>query len=233
MIPIRDTIPCFSRPLVTWSLMAINISLFIALLFIPDAEQILFLYKYGMVGARYTYPDWGARVGLLDDSYLSFLTSMFLHGGWGHLVMNMLFLWIFADNIEDVMGRFRFIIFYLLCGLLAVLLQYFYNPSSTLPMVGASGAIAGVMGAYFILYPYARIVLWLPLFLLPIFFEVPAVAFLGLWVIFQIYEASTAIMTQEDIYSTVAWWAHLGGFIAGVMLHPFFLKKDYPDKPEP
>ena len=125
MIPIRDTIPCFSRPLVTWSLMAINISLFIALLFIPDAEQILFLYKYGMVGARYTYPDWGARVGLLDDSYLSFLTSMFLHGGLGHLVMNMLFLWIFADNIEDVMGRFRFIIFYLLCGLLAVLLQYY------------------------------------------------------------------------------------------------------------
>lgn len=224
MIPIRDTIPCLHRPYVTWTLIAINIVVFIGLLFIPPEQQALFLYRYGMVAARYSYPDWGMRIGLPPDGFLSFVTSMFLHGGWWHLLMNMLFLWIFADNIEDIMGMRRFIVFYLICGLLAVALQFYFNPVSTLPMVGASGAIAGVMGAYFMLYPYARIVLWLPLLFLPIFFEVPAVVFLGLWVIFQLYEVTAAMVVDSETVTTVAWWSHLGGFIAGVLLYPYFIK---------
>lgn len=228
MIPIRDTIPCLHRPYITWALIIINVSIFVGLLLIPNEQHALFLYRYGMVAARYSYPDWGSRIGLDPDGFLSFVTSMFLHGGWVHLVMNMLFLWIFADNIEDIMGKVRFSVFYLLCGLLAVSLQFYFNSTSTLPMVGASGAIAGVMGAYFMLYPYARIVVWFPLFLLPIFFEVPAIAFLGAWVIYQFYEATVGIVSSSDTLSSVAWWAHMGGFIAGVLLYPYFIKVDKP-----
>lgn len=224
MIPVRDTIPCLHRPYITWALIVINMTVFVGLLLIDDEQHALFLYRYGMVAARYSYPDWGMRIGLEPDGFLSFVSSMFLHGGWVHLIMNMVFLWIFADNIEDIMGKCRFIVFYLLCGLLAVALQFYFNPASTLPMVGASGAIAGVMGAYFMIYPYARIVLWFPLLLLPIFFEVPAIAFLGAWVIFQLYEATTTIISSTDTFSNVAWWAHMGGFIAGVLLYPYFIK---------
>ena len=141
MIPIRDTIPCLHRPYITWALIFINVTMFVGLFLIADEQHALFLYRYGMVAARYSYPDWGARIGLHPDGFLSFVTSMFLHGGWWHLLMNMIFLWIFADNIEDIMGKGRFIAFYFICGLLAVSLQFYFNPASTIPMVGASGAI--------------------------------------------------------------------------------------------
>ena len=132
-------------------------------------------------------------------------------------------MWIFADNVEDRMGHWRFLLFYLICGLLATGLQWYFDPYLAIPVVGASGAIAGVLGAYFFLYPYARVVLCFPFFI-PIVFHVPAIAFLGLWVIIQLHKAMTAVVFK-GVTVDVAWWAHLGGFIAGLLLYRFFLRK--------
>ncbi|MGR9099374.1 MAG: rhomboid family intramembrane serine protease [Gammaproteobacteria bacterium] len=225
MIPIRDDIPCNTVPYVAWGLMSINIVIFLAMLIMPDFMTQKFMYLYGMVSARYTHPEWALHNGFPDDAYFSFFSSMFLHGGWLHIIMNMLFMWIFADNIEDRLGHARFFLFYVFCGLLAAVSQYYFLPESVVPMVGASGAIAGVMGAYFLLYPYARIVVWVPFFV-PLFFEIPAIGFLGLWVIIQLQEATTAIQGEQLEYANVAWWAHIGGFIAGAFLHQVFLKQE-------
>ncbi|HIA45784.1 MAG TPA: rhomboid family intramembrane serine protease [Methylococcaceae bacterium] len=228
MIPVRNTIPLTVRPYITWGLIFINTAIFSTLFILPVEVNNYVLYIYGMVAARYSFPEWALKTGFPDDSYFSFFSSMFLHGDVLHLLINLVFLWIFAGNIEARMGRVRFFLFYVLCGLFAAFLQYYFNSSATLPMVGASGAIAGVLGAFFLLYPYARIKLWLPLFFLPIFVEVPAVGFLGLWVMYQIHEATIGLVTQEATLSTVAWWTHVGGFIAGLLIHPFFLKQEHP-----
>ncbi len=225
MIPIRDTIPCYSRPYVSWALIAINSIVFLLLQFMPEHVRQLFLFHYGMIPARYSHPEWARHMGFADDAYFSFISSMFIHAGWLHIIMNVWFIWIFADNIEDRMGHFRFLVFYFVCGLIGSLLQFYFNPSLTIPVVGASGAIAGVMGAYFLLYPFARIVIWIPLFFLPIFFEIPAIAFLGFWVILQMQNATLSIVDSQSITS-VAWWEHLGGFIAGMLLHQFFLRRN-------
>jgi len=194
----------------------------------PERFHRYVIYIYGMVPARYTNPEWAVAMGYPADYYLSFLTNLFLHGGWIHLIMNMWFIWIFADNVEDRMGHGRFIVFYLLCGLIATFVQWQYTPEVVNPVVGASGAIAGVLAAYFFLYPYARIVLWVPILLLPIFIEIPAIAFIGVWVIFQMQNASTAALFYGGA-TDVALWAHLGGFVAGIVLFRFFLRKDYPE----
>ncbi|MCF7965477.1 MAG: rhomboid family intramembrane serine protease [Methylobacter tundripaludum] len=227
MIPIRDTAPCHSRPLVTWWLMAICITVFVSMKLMPDQMSYRLLNLYGMVPIRYTNPYYG----LPFDGYLSFLTSLFLHGNWLHLIMNMWFLWIFGDNVEDRMGRLPFLIFYLVCGLLATFLQWFFDPELAIPVVGASGAIAGVLAAYFFLYPLERVVVWVPLFFLPIVIHIPAIAFLGLWVLVQLHSATTA-MLFEGTAVDVAWWAHLGGFIAGTILYRLFLRKDQAEKNE-
>lgn len=223
MIPVRDTIPCACRPVVTWALIFGNTLLFLWIWLMPEEMANRIFYVYGMVPARYTYPEWAQQVSLSVPGYWSFVTSMFLHNGPLHLIMNMWMLWIFGDNIEDLMGPVRFIAFYVVCGLIAALLQWQYNPGSMIPTIGASGAIAGVMGAYFVLYPYARIVIWVPILLLPVFFQLPAIAFLGVWVIFQLSSATTSLAGAEA-NDEVAWWGHLGGFIAGAFLYTFFLK---------
>lgn len=224
MIPIRDSIPCYIRPYVTWGIMAICIGVFLIMLNMPDYMAQRFLSLYGMVPIRYTNPQWASHYGLPPDFHLSFLTSLFLHGGWSHIAMNMVFMWIFADNIEDLMGHHRFLIFYLLCGLIATYTQWYFSQNLVLPVVGASGAIAGVLGAYFVRFPYARVTLLVPILFYPLFFEVPAIAFLGLWVIIQLYEMSTAAM-YASMATQTAWWSHLGGFAAGVLLQAWFVDK--------
>ena len=191
----------------------------------PDQLSLRLINLYGMVPIRYTNPYYG----LPFDGYLSFLTSLFLHGNWPHLIMNMWFLWIFGDNVEDRMGRLPFLMFYLICGLLATFLQWFFDPMLTIPVVGASGAIAGVLAAYFFLYPLERVVVWVPILFLPIVVHVPAIAFLGLWVLIQLHSATTA-MLFEGTAVDVAWWAHLGGFIAGSVLYRLFLRQGQPEK---
>lgn len=224
MIPIRDNIVSEKRPYVSWAVMAICIAIFIAMKLMPEQLQYQLTYLYGLVPVRYSNPDWAAAFGLPPDGYLSFLTSLFLHGGWLHLIFNMLFLWIFANSIEDRMGHLKFLIFYFACGFVAMFAQWYFDPELALPVVGASGAIAGVLGAYFIMYPFASIIVWVPLFFLPIFIELPAIAFLGFWVIMQIYKATTALVFENSTID-VAWWAHIGGFIAGIFLHPLFTNR--------
>lgn len=227
MIPIRDSIPCNIRPYVTWTIMGICILVFIAMLLMPNHMAQHFLHLYGLVPIRYTSPQWAKHFGLPPDYYLSFVTNLFLHGGWGHLLVNLMFLWIFADNIEDLMGHKRFIAFYLLCGILASYTQWYFSQNLVVPVVGASGAIAGVLGAYFFRFPYARVVIVVPILFFPLFFEIPAIAFLGVWVILQLQELSTAAMFP-GMSTNSAWWAHLGGFVAGAALHWFFIEKNPP-----
>jgi membrane associated rhomboid family serine protease len=193
--------------------------------FLPDQLSYRLVYLYGMVPIRYSNPGWAVSFGLPFDGYLSFLTSLFLHGSWWHLIINMLFMWIFGDNVEDRMGRVPFLIFYLLCGLFATFLQWYFDPTLAVPVVGASGAIAGVLAAYFFLYPFARVVVWIPIFFLPIVIHVPAIAFLGVWVIIQLHSAATSVLF-EGVTIDVAWWAHLGGFIAGSLLYRLFLRSE-------
>lgn len=223
MIPYRDTIPCRYTPWVTWSLIAANTLAFLYSQWLPPRALQALLHLYGLVPARFTYPEWAEAVGFPSGDYTPFLTSMFLHGSGLHLVGNMWLLWIFGDNIEDRMGGVRFLFFYLLCGVVAGLLQVYFSPQSTVPAVGASGAIAGIMGAYFFLYPYARIVIWV--FFLPLFVQVPAIAFLGIWVIIQLYKATSGLGNNVP-YSDVAWWGHLGGFVTGMLSHRLFLLAD-------
>lgn len=221
MIPYRDTIPCANTPWVTWSLMVANFGMFVFSLLIPEQAQTRLFYLYGLVPARYANPDWAAWAGLPANDYTPFISSMFLHGSWMHLVANMWLLWIFGDNIEDRMGAVRYLAFYLLCGIIAGLLQIYFSPDATVPAIGASGALAGVMGAFFFLYPYARIVIWV--FFMPLFIQVPAIAFLGVWVIIQLYKGTVGLTTGGG-YADVAWWGHLGGFIAGMLLYRLFLR---------
>ena len=224
MIPIRDTAPCHNKPWVTWILMAICSGIFLALRIMPFEQSNQLLQYYGMIPARYTNPQWAMQVGLPFDYYFSLVSNLFLHVEWEHLLINLCFLWIFADNVEDRMGRVRFLIFYLICGILASFLQWHFDPTLNIPVIGASGAIAGVIAAYFFLYPMERVILWIP----PVFlFPVPAIMFLGLWLILQLYHATTAMVFNGGGME-VAWWAHLGGFTAGSVLYRLFIKKITP-----
>jgi membrane associated rhomboid family serine protease len=163
------------------------------------------------------------------DDYWPFLTCMFLHGGWAHILGNMWSLWIFGDNVEDVMGPWRFLAFYLLTGVAAGLTHYFLNAHSAVPTVGASGAIAGVLGAYFILFPRAQIVVLVPIFFFPFFFQLPAVTYLLFWFLSQLVGGAIAGLSSAQV-SGIAFWAHVGGFVAGVVLHRLFM---YPQRERP
>lgn len=220
MIPIRDTAPCYSKPIVTWALIIICTMVFVAMYFMPDALSFRLINLYGMVPARYSN-GWSGTFNLPFDGYLSFVTNLFLHASWLHLLMNMWFLWIFADNVEDRMGHLPFLAFYLICGVFATFLQWYFDPQLAIPVVGASGAIAGVLAAYFFLYPLARVVVWIP----PIVMHVPAIAFLGVWILWQLHNATTAMLFENQTVD-VAWWAHLGGFVAGSLLYRFFIKPE-------
>ncbi len=224
MIPLRDDIPARRAPIVTWTLIAVNVLVFLYQVSLPEDRLGLLIVLRGLVPRRYSDPAWAAEVGFPEDGYLSFITSMFLHGSWLHLIGNMWSLWIFGDNVEDRMGRIRFLLFYLLCGLAAGLLHYFTNVGSEIPTVGASGAIAGVLGAYFFLFPRARVLTLVPILFIPLFFELPAITFLLIWFALQLIQAYAGL-GADGADGGVAWWAHVGGFGAGILLHWLFLDR--------
>jgi membrane associated rhomboid family serine protease len=223
MIPYRDTIPLQHTPWVTWGLILINVAVFAYSELLSADSLRYFQYLHGLVPARFAFPEWAAKAGFPAGDYTPFVSHLFMHGSWLHMVLNMWLLWIFGDNVEDRMGGVRFLAFYILCGLAASAVHVYANPQSIIPAIGASGAIAGILGAFFFLFPYARIVIWV--FFLPLFVEVPAIAFVGLWVIIQLYKATTGLVSA-DPYADVAWFGHLGGFIAGMLLHRLFLLRD-------
>jgi len=225
LIPLRDTIPHRHAPVMTWALIGINLAVFLYELSLPPEDLERFIYLFGIVPARYSHPEWAHWMGLRVDDYWPFLTCMFLHGGWLHIIGNMWSLWIFGDNVEDVMGAWRFLIFYLLTGLAAGLTHYFLNIHSVVPTVGASGAIAGVLGAYFVLFPRSQILVVVPIFFFPFFFQLPAVTYLLFWFLSQILGGAVAGLSSSQV-SGIAFWAHVGGFVAGIALHRLFLSPE-------
>ncbi len=227
MIPIRDTIPSRHAPVMTVVLVAANVAVFLYALTLSRGQIQEFFYLFGIVPARFSHPAWAARIGFPLHTFWPFLTSMFLHAGWLHLLGNMWTLWIFGDNVEDRMGPLRFLAFYLLCGVVAGGVQWLTNANSTVPTVGASGAIAGVMGAYFVMFPRARILMLLPIFVFPFFFEIPAFVFLGYWFLLQVFSGSLALAGPSEV-GGVAWWAHGGGFVAGALVHALFVGRRRP-----
>ena len=224
MFPIRDSVPSRSVPVMTRTLILINIIVFFFELGLPQQSIVQLFYLFGVVPARFTHPEWAASVGFPIDTYWPLLTHQFLHGGWFHIVANMWTLWIFGDNVEDRMGPLRFIIFYLICGVLAAITQVLATPDSTVPSVGASGAIAGVLGAYLLFFPTARLIVLIPILFFPFFFELPAVIFLALWFFIQLF-SGTAMLANPGQVGGIAFWAHVGGFIAGMLLCGFFVQR--------
>ena len=232
MIPLRDNIPSKTHPVVTIGLIAVNS--FIFLFEVSLGSRLSgFLATFGLVPVKFFH---SIDTGTASFSrFLPFFTSMFLHGGWFHVIGNMWYLWIFGDNVEDRMGHVKYLIFYILCGLAAGFAHLITNSSSGVPTVGASGAIAGVMGAYLILYPRARVWTLIPIFFLIQFVQIPASIFLGFWVLMQ-FLIGTFSTTTGSPHGGVAWWAHIGGFVAGVILVFIFknrkrrLPKQYPDE---
>jgi membrane associated rhomboid family serine protease len=224
MLPIRDSVPNRFPPVATRALILVNVVVFFFELGLPHQSVEHLFYLFGLVPARFTHPDWALAAGFPADRFLPILTHQFLHGGWFHVLANMWTLWIFGDNVEDRMGPVRFTIFYLLCGTAAGLTHLYVNPDSTLPSVGASGAIAGVLGAYFLFFPTARLVVLLPIFFFPFFFEVPAVFYLGIWFFTQLFSGTMALAGPGQV-GGIAWWAHIGGFVVGMLTCWLFVKK--------
>lgn len=224
MIPLRDSVPRVHPSWAVWSLIAVNTAVFLYQTSLSPVELFSLVHLWGYVPARITDPQWAALYGYPQGGVWSLITHMFLHGGWMHLIMNMWMLWIFADNIEDIMGPWRFMAFYLLCGLAGVGLETLVDPGSTSPLIGASGAIAGVLGAYFLLYPQAKVLTLIILVVVPIFLNLPAFFYLALWFLAQILSGMSSL-DQEGLRG-VAWWAHAGGFVAGMGLVFVFRVKD-------
>lgn len=216
MLPIGDTIPRRYWPLMTWTLIVINLLIFLFQDSLMSREYVLFVQEFGLVPARFF-------AELMDGRWQvkPFFSYMFLHGDWLHLINNLWALWLFGDNVEDRMGSFRFLLFFVSMGLIAGGVHLWSNPASPLPTIGASGAIAGVMGAYFLMYPTSRIVTLVPVFFIPFFLKIPALLYLALWFGGQVL---SAIRHQGGTVSNVAWWAHIGGFVAGLLLHGLFFK---------
>jgi membrane associated rhomboid family serine protease len=224
MFPIRDTIPSRHLPIATWTLIALNLFFFFRELTLPPAAADQLMYLFGIVPARFTDPEWASEVGF-PSTYLPFLTTMFLHGGWLHVIGNMWALWIFGDNVEDRMGPIRFVFFYLACGVAAGIIHVVTNPGSQVPAIGASGAIAGVMAAYFVLFPRARIVAMFLIVFWPVFFQVPAWVYLGFWFLIQFFSGTLASAAGVQA-AGIAWWAHIGGFATGLLIFWAFLRRE-------
>lgn len=211
MIPLRDLNPSRTRPVLTWTLIAINVAIYLFELGVGPMGMRMVIERFGVVPSV-------LASGEAPGAYVTLITSMFLHGGFMHLLGNMWFLYLFGDNIEDNFGRGRFLIFYVACGLAAAGMQMAVDPHSHVPMVGASGAIAGVLGAYMTLYPRARVVTLVPIVIFLQFIELPALFFIALWFAWQLLSGITSLGVASLNQGGVAFFAHVGGFVAGLIL---------------
>lgn len=214
MFPIQSVVPTRYPPLVNWGLIAANTIVFLHEAGLGDYELNRFLARYGLIPARLT----GNPDVTIQDA-LPLFTNMFLHGGWLHLIFNMWTLWLFGAAIEDRLGHARYLMFYLACGLIASTTHLLFNFDSVVPALGASGAIAGVLGCYMRLFPLSRLVVMVPILFLPLFFEVPAFVFAGLWFVLQLIQGAGQLLAPST-GEGIAFWAHVGGFVAGFVLAP-------------
>ncbi len=216
MIPIRDRNPSGTFPYVTIGIIVVNIFIFLYELSL-GTDLGVFLHQYGVVPIKATHYYYRSSDLTLIDTFFPFLSSSFLHAGFIHLIGNMWFLWIFGDNIEDKLGHIKYLCFYILCGAIASSVHIFFNSQSEIPCVGASGAIAAVLGAYMVTFPRARVTTIVPIFFFLQIIELPAVVVLGFWILIQFFSGA-ASSTASTSDGGVAWWAHVGGFVSGIIL---------------
>jgi len=218
MFPLRDVNPRRGFPVVVVLIIICNTIVFFQYFDLPEKKVELIFQFFGIVPAHIRL--------------ITLITHQFLHGGLLHLISNMWALWIFGDNIEDRLGHLRFLFFYIFCGVFAGTIHTITQPGSEIPCVGASGAISGILGAYLILYPGARILCVIPIIIYPYFVEMPALLFGGIWFILQLLNGLVVMANSEDV-AGVAWWAHIGGFFTGIFLLPFFYKQEPPHESPP
>jgi membrane associated rhomboid family serine protease len=219
MIPLKDTVQSRSFPIINWLLIGLNVFFFFILLSSGE-EAETWVQDLGIVPSRLLQNPDGLQA-------VTLFTSMFLHGGWIHLLGNMLALYIFGDNVEDWLGSGRYLFFYLVCGLIAAAAHIALNRNSSVPTIGASGAISGVLAAYLLFFPAARVITLVPVFFFPWFVEIPAVIYLGFWFLSQLFNGTFAVISDMQALGGVAWWAHIGGFIAGLILGPLLARRRY------
>jgi membrane associated rhomboid family serine protease len=217
MIPLSDNIPHRRFPFVNWFLIATNVVVFFFTLSLGEIAQP-FVSLFGVVPQRFLN-DFGSF------ELITIFTSMFLHGGWAHILGNMVALYIFGDNVEDRLGSVRYLLFYLLTGVAASLTHIYLNQDSNIPTIGASGAISGVMAAYLLLYPTAKVITVFPILFFPYIVELPAIIYTGVWFITQFFSGILSIVSDVQAFGGVAYWAHIGGFVSGIVLLPFLLTK--------
>jgi membrane associated rhomboid family serine protease len=215
MFPLYDTLRSRRFPFVNWFLIISNILMFLYEVQLNAGDLRSFIETWGIIPVQ--------LISQPDNEWITLFSSMFLHGGWFHILSNMWILYIFGDNVEDRMGKVRYLIFYLLCGVSAGLLQTYILPNSSIAVIGASGAIAGILGAYLILYPRSRIVSLVPILFIFTLIEIPAVIFLLLWFVSQIFSGLASLNGANG--GGVAWWAHIGGFLFGILSLGFFARR--------
>ena len=217
MIPLKDLNPRRTFPIVTLGLIAVNVAVFLYQITLPPQAMTEFVMAYAMVPAKLDQALAGPAGVPLQAALLPFLTSMFLHGGWLHIIGNMWFLWIFGDNVEDELGHFRYLLFYLLCGVGSGLAQTVFSWGSPVATLGASGAISGVLGAYMLFFPRAQILTLIPLIIFFFTVKLPALFFIGFWFVLQ-FLSGMGSLQSGGAAGGVAWWAHVGGFLLGILL---------------
>jgi len=220
MIPIRDANPSLRPPIVNYLVIGVCLGVFFYELALGRQLE-RFAFAYGLVPVRYTHWEIAARFNWVEQ-LIPFFSYMFLHGGWLHLIGNMWTLYIFGDNIESELGHLRYALFYLASGVAAAVIQLVTNFDSAVPTIGASGAVAGVMGAYFVLFPRARILAFVPVFFFFTLVEIPAYVFLGFWFLLQFFSGTFSLLGDAKHMAGIAWWAHIGGFIGGILLLKIF-----------
>ncbi|RIA56201.1 rhomboid family intramembrane serine protease [Dichotomicrobium thermohalophilum] len=219
MIPIRDSIVVRTTPSVVYALIIANVVVFLFQISMTGLVGQKFIYEYALVPLRYSNPVWAQYQGLSPNDYFPFISSFFMHGGFLHILLNMWTLYIFGSSVESRYGSVAFFIFYILCGIAANIAHFYFNQNSPVPVLGASGAVAGVMGAYAATFPRARLIMLFPIVFIPLFFELPALSFVVLWFGLQVLQGAVE-MFRPSMGGGIAWWAHIGGFVAGMVLLP-------------
>lgn len=228
MFPLRDNVVRTSDPIVVWVLIALNVAVFGYELSLNERDLQTLLLKHGLVPARYFVPSWAWQTGVSSLDFTPLLTTTFLHGGFLHIILNLWTLWIFGPALEDRLGPARFAALYLLSAIAASVTHALFNATSTLPVVGASGAIAGVIAAYAVRFPYAWIRVVVLIIIVPIFFQVPAAFFAAIWFLTQVLHGTTELFSPFGGGGGIAWWAHIGGFGAGAVLLLWLEQRDRP-----
>lgn len=232
MFPIRDSIPVVRTPYVVLILILINLIVFFYQITLSDEEAFQFAKTYGLVPLRYYNPLWAFLNKLSISNYWPFITSTFLHGNWFHIIINMWTLYILGSSLEGRMGSLQFLVFYLCCAIASTTVHAFFNQSADAPVIGASGAIAGIIGAYALTFPRASVLMVVPIIFVPLVFSVPALAFGAAWFLIQLLQGVSDLL-KPDVGDTIAWWAHIGGFLMGLVLLPFFLLIAPEPRPKP